>query len=362
MIQGRTRLLKFDDCAVLHDSNMEEPCVSVIVPVYNEGRGGFLQECLRSLMDQFLAPMELIFIDDASVDDTLDILLAAAERSSNVSVLRMKENSKQGAARNRGIAFARGRYIGFMDADDVVDRDYYDALYREAVKSGADMIEAPLRRIDVSGAVVSEAMLAFKQADLGLLDDEGRKRLIGNTPMGVQCILKSSFLKNAEHAFPEGMVYEDTPTMVRWVYDLASISQVDGTNYYYRFNPHSTCNTTTKSKRSIEDRMRSSDMLISDAKERGVYERYEEAIDAYYFRVCGWITLGMLCSEKDPPDEDCCKMVTDHVVDHLGEAKVRALLSSSRHPWYEWLVLNLLWRDPSLYYKLSKFKRRMSGQ
>lgn len=339
----------FEDCIVLHESDIASPLVSVVVPVYNEGESGFLSKCIDSLIHQSLDALEVVFVDDASSDDSLDILLRIAESTSNISVLHMTQNSRQGAARNRGVSFARGEYIGFMDSDDVVDPEFYEALYIEAKKSNAEMVEAPLMRVDSSGRPISNPMLSIAKSCLGRLDTDKRRHLIGHTPCCVQCILKASFLKDARRSFPEGMVYEDTPTMVRWIYDLSSISQIAGVCYYYRFNPHSTCQSTSQNHRFLENRIQSSDMLISEAKECGWYEVYRDEIDAYYFKVCGLITLATLCNGDKALSMDCCNRVIAHVSEVLGTEKVRALLCSGRLSFVEHFRVNLLWHFPAFY-------------
>ena len=104
--------------------------VSVIVPVYNAEK--YLIERVGNLLNQTLDEIEIIFIDDASTDGTLSILEAAKNQFPNrVRVLSHKENKGPGAARNMGLAVASGEYIGFYDADDVIDVTMYEYLPME---------------------------------------------------------------------------------------------------------------------------------------------------------------------------------------------------------------------------------------
>ncbi|WP_074454268.1 glycosyltransferase family 2 protein [Marinobacter sp. X15-166B] len=99
--------------------------VSIIVPVYNSEN--YLEECITSILEQSYKNIELILINDGSDDESLKICKAFEERDERVRVID-KENAGVSAARNDGIAAARGMYVGFVDSDDTVKRDLYEKL------------------------------------------------------------------------------------------------------------------------------------------------------------------------------------------------------------------------------------------
>ena len=94
--------------------------ISVIVPCYNANR--YLNICLESLKAQRTPNSEMIFIDDGSTDATGAILDAFARTESRAKVVHV-HNEGVSAARNRGISMATGRYIAFVDADDVLEEN-----------------------------------------------------------------------------------------------------------------------------------------------------------------------------------------------------------------------------------------------
>ena len=119
--------------------------VSVIVPVYNAEK--YLTERVGNLLNQTLDEIEIIFIDDASTDGTLSVLEEAKNQFPNrVRVLSHKENKGPGAARNMGLAVASGEYIGFYDADDVIDVTMYEKLYNKAKENDADIVDCAFYR------------------------------------------------------------------------------------------------------------------------------------------------------------------------------------------------------------------------
>ena len=89
--------------------------VSVILPVYNVEK--YLKECLDSILNQTLQEIEVICVDDGSTDRSLEILREYEKKDKRVIVLT-QENKGAGAARNKGLAIAKGEYLSFLDSDD----------------------------------------------------------------------------------------------------------------------------------------------------------------------------------------------------------------------------------------------------
>jgi len=92
-----------------------EPTVSVVIPVYS--RAGTIMRALRSVMCQSFNNLEIVVVDDGSTDETVAIVEAA--HISNLTLIRHSWNQGAAAARNTGIRAARGRYVAFLDSDDV---------------------------------------------------------------------------------------------------------------------------------------------------------------------------------------------------------------------------------------------------
>ena len=91
------------------------PLVSIVVPTFNAGK--FIDDTVNSVLEQSYENWELIIVDDCSSDDTLEILKRF--ESDKIKVVSLEKNSGAAKARNRGISIASGRYICFLDADDL---------------------------------------------------------------------------------------------------------------------------------------------------------------------------------------------------------------------------------------------------
>ena len=103
------------------NKNYIDKLVSVIVPVYNAE--DFMIETLESILSQTYKDIEIICIDDMSKDSSRKIIKEYADKYENVIPLLLTENGGVANARNRGIEKARGRYIAFLDSDDVWEKD-----------------------------------------------------------------------------------------------------------------------------------------------------------------------------------------------------------------------------------------------
>lgn len=113
------------------------PIVSVIIPVYNVEK--YLNQCLDSVLDQTLKDIEIICVNDSSTDGSLAILEEYAKRDERVTVVS-QPNSGAGAARNKGLSLATGKYLSFLDSDDFFEPDMLELAYKEAEKVKADFV------------------------------------------------------------------------------------------------------------------------------------------------------------------------------------------------------------------------------
>lgn len=112
--------------------------VSVITPVYNVEP--YLRQCLDSLCAQDLPNMEFICVNDGSTDGSAAILHEYAQRDTRIRVID-KPNSGYGATMNRGLAEARGEYVGIVESDDFAESTMFRELYCAAKKRDCDLVK-----------------------------------------------------------------------------------------------------------------------------------------------------------------------------------------------------------------------------
>lgn len=111
--------------------------VSIIIPVFNADK--HLEKCIKSLLSQTFMSCEFIFINDGSTDTSKEIIESFQKNDSRIILLN-QENKGVSQARNNGLSLAKGIYIGFVDADDYVENDYFETLYKTIENTLSDIV------------------------------------------------------------------------------------------------------------------------------------------------------------------------------------------------------------------------------
>lgn len=130
--------------------------LSIIIPVYNVE--AYIRDCLQSVFRQIPEGVEVIVVDDGSPDQSMNIIRREFQAfiQSGALVLLAQDNKGPGGARNLGVANSRGRYIGFLDSDDVVLDGYFDELMDRIKLGVADIIEFGFKRFTHLDCMESE--------------------------------------------------------------------------------------------------------------------------------------------------------------------------------------------------------------
>ena len=118
-------------------SGNSEPLVSIVIPIYNAEQ--YLEESIRSVLDQSYGNLQIICVDDGSTDNSLKIAEKLKNDDSRI-VLISKENEGAGVARNKGMEVAQGKYVYFFDADDYLRKNAIKTLVKTAEKHSADIV------------------------------------------------------------------------------------------------------------------------------------------------------------------------------------------------------------------------------
>ena len=184
--------------------------LSIIVPVYNMASDNKLNFCLDSLINQTLSDYEIIAVNDASTDNSLDILREyEAKYPGFFKVITYERNRHQGGARNEGLKIAKGDWIGFIDSDDWVSNDYYETLIKRGEETGADMVGSNFTLAHEHSFKVGKVIDSNTLEQTGVMDVEKRKKLIVNSGSLVMKIYRRSMIFDNNLYFPENMFYED---------------------------------------------------------------------------------------------------------------------------------------------------------
>lgn len=140
------------------------PRVSILVPCYNSAE--FLAETLDSVLAQTFEDWECVAIDDASTDGTIELLRSYADRDPRIRPVALERNLGAAGARNEGLRHLRGRYLAFLDSDDLWHPEKLERQLVLADGVGAAMVHSSYRFVDETGAARRGGVLASPQVDL----------------------------------------------------------------------------------------------------------------------------------------------------------------------------------------------------
>lgn len=214
---------------------------SFIIPAYNAS--STIVRCLDSIYNLSLheSDFEVICIDDCSSDNTVSTIEEYAKHHSNITLLYQLKNHRQGAARNKGVTLAKGKYIVFVDSDDESESGVVDAI-RMAEKENLDMVAMHYVNVDEKGNINEKEPIRLSGVFTGI-------ELQTNQPYWctgpVPYLYHSTFLKAVSYPFQEDMLFEDSDFVNVHLNNAKRIKYCSICCYKVYYNSTSTTHTTS---------------------------------------------------------------------------------------------------------------------
>lgn len=239
--------------------------VSIIIPVYNVQE--YLRASLSSVVNQTLEDIEIICVNDCSTDGSLEILNEFAQKDKRI-ILINQENQGLSSARNTGLDIATGEYIAFLDSDDYVTLDYYEALYNTAVENDAEIAGAGIIRKYSE----TKEKIRLKYDKVEVTTDVLRMFELSNvkkTPSVWNRIYKKELLDRVGLRFNVGRYYEDAAFTVRILNNCKKFVTVPKVMYYYVVN-RSSIVRTKRNEKKIADKLFAERDRLKYVKETGL--------------------------------------------------------------------------------------------
>ncbi len=256
--------------------------ISVIIPVFNAEK--YLKEMIQSLQVQTLKEIEFIFVDDASTDNSLEMLYEVEKKDpERVIIIHMDDNQGPGMARNIGLKYATGEYIGFADSDDKIDRRMYELLYNKAVEGNYDIVEC-----GYYSERKNKDMMLLDESYEGEITIDNRMKMIMSCGFIVTKIYKRELIIESNIEFIPDIPCEDVDYLSRMYCRADSIGIVNKSLYFYRDNKESFSHTVNK-RGTIEVTNKFSSMYIQHMKEDGVYDALKPLFD--YVVMDAWFNI-----------------------------------------------------------------------
>ena len=147
------------------------PKISVIIPNKNYAR--FLSSALDSVKHQTFSDWECIIIDDASIDNSCDVIQEYVDADDRFKLIKLTKHSGISVVRNAGLDAATGDYIAFLDADDSYAQNALETLYTTAEMTGADIVNGFAQNVDEYFKFVPAKNAAFMPTELSLFVRHG---------------------------------------------------------------------------------------------------------------------------------------------------------------------------------------------
>lgn len=286
--------------------------ISIIIPCYNAAE--YINQCILSLTRQTIGVdhLEIIAVNDASTDNTLDCLLALEKQfPDSIMVINCEKNGRQGTARNIGLSYSSADYISFVDADDWVEPAAYEKMYRKAVKYDCDAVAAGYkaeltRESSPMGAngKPDQFYIVENDADRGaFVGVDFGHGILGN-------LYRKTMLIENGISFPEGCFYEDDYWYVLSMHYINRAYIIGEDFYHYFLRPDSTIHQRNSAHQL--DRARVEELKLKELIRRGIFQRFPTLYEHEFIRRYYMDMLYVLFVQFDHTDYETIRLLHDN--------------------------------------------------
>ena len=252
-------------------------CLSIIVPVYNSG--AYLEDCLNSLVLQDVLDFEVIIVDDNSSDNSLDIIKKYCELLPDIfKYIHLDENKGVSVARNIGLKYASGEYIGFVDSDDFVHRNMYGDMLTLIDKcKGLKVVSTGIQRV-----LEKDSSKSFIERECGnispkIIDvSKNPDFLCYESPACFNKIYRRDLLN--EDPFIPAVKWEDIAFVYPTILKASVIGFIPSNYYFYRSNSKGIMASCLSVNQDIFDIFKVCDDITIQTINDGTYYSSKEEI------------------------------------------------------------------------------------
>ncbi len=285
--------------------------ISVIIPCYNVEE--YIDQCVLSITGQTIGieNLEIIVVNDASTDHTLNRLLALEQQyPQSIMVINCEQNGKQGTARNIGLQYATADYVSFVDADDWLERSAYEKMYRKAVKYDCDAVAAGYRAEYTRDP--SPMGANGKKDQYYIIETDTERGAFVGIDFGVGFagnLYRRSMLLDNEISFPEHYYYEDDYWYVLSMHYIHSAYIIGEDFYHYYLRPDSTIHRYNSAHQM--DRAIVEELKLQELVKRGIFQRFPTLYEHEFIRRYYMDMLYVLFMQFDTCDYDAARTLHD---------------------------------------------------
>lgn len=218
-----------------------KPVISIIVPVYNVEK--YLERCLNSLVHQSLEDIEIIVVNDGSLDQSEQIIHQFERLHPEKIKAFKKENGGLGDARNFGLPYAQADYIAFIDSDDYVELDMFEKMYQKASEQNADLVVCDIEYVWEN----SERKHLLKGLNTTVNTDVN-KALFLSPIFAWNKLYRKSLFNKLNLKYPPRLWYEDLPVSLPYFTQAKTVAYVNEALVHYVQRSNSIMNSKSSKK------------------------------------------------------------------------------------------------------------------
>lgn len=289
---------------------MEQPLVSVIVPVYNAEKR--LGRCIESICAQTWQNLEILLLNDGSTDESQAICEAYRQSDPRIRLVN-KENTGVSDTRNLGLSMATGKYIQFSDSDDYMESDFTQNLVEAAEKNAADLVISPYKMVIPQGMGLGQRLqeklsLPLKpEQEPNEMEMEPEVREYNFLPAGMYSqmdfalalmkkpgsfyysvlwnkLYRRDIIEQAHLRFSDGLLWgEDFVFNVQYIPCASRFCSIERPGYYYVQNPQSICHTQVNPVTIVQSKTSLFPYYKGLYETLGIYE--ENRVEIYKYLV-----------------------------------------------------------------------------
>lgn len=234
--------------------------VSIIIPVYNVQ--DYLARCVDSVLTQTYTDLEIILVDDGSIDISGDICDEYALHDARVRVIH-KENGGLSDARNAGLDVARGNYVAFIDADDYVHPSFVELLLKTINETGAQIAVSTWQELK-DGDKPRKVKTKRPRCTI-LTQEEAISSVFYQKKLNHSAcsrIFETQLFNNLR--FPEGMLYEDLAIIYPLLCKVEKVALINTPMYYYMHRQGSIITTMSLRRTHVLDHIERIEEQVTD--------------------------------------------------------------------------------------------------
>lgn len=207
------------------------PIISVIVPVYNVEK--YLKICIDSILNQTFKEFELILVNDGSTDNCGKICDIYKSKDKRIRVIH-KKNAGLSSARNVGLDLAKGKYIAFVDSDDYINKNMYEILYSNLIKTDADISICNFQYVNDNSIInINQSIDNYEYLIFNNI--EALNKLYSENNVNVVVAWNKLYKKELfeDLRYTEGRIHEDEFIIHKLLYKSKKIVYNNTELYYY---------------------------------------------------------------------------------------------------------------------------------